>query len=220
MFISSLAETNRVPFDLVEAEAEIVAGYNVEYSCILFAMFFLAEYSFMLSMSAIIVILFFGGWISPVFFLSFLPGFFWFCFKTALIALLFIIVRATLPRVRYDQLMNLGWVQFLPFALGFVIFLSSVVYIFDYSVGPRYEFAAGLPDLIESYDDCIADCVFDWHYDYLETLDERFTWFHESSIVSYDPFLGATVFIKVPGMYNGVDFSLLIDYFAFFLSGI
>lgn len=74
MFISALAETNRVPFDLVEAEAEIVAGYNVEYSCILFAMFFLAEYSFMLSMSAVMVILFFGGWISPFVFLGFLPS--------------------------------------------------------------------------------------------------------------------------------------------------
>jgi len=133
MFVSALAETNRVPFDLVEAEAEIVAGYNVEYSCILFAMFFLAEYSFMLSMSGIITILFFGGWLAPVNFLSFVPGFFWFCLKTGIIAFLFIIVRATLPRVRYDQLMNLGWAQLLPFLLGFIIFLASVVYVFDFS---------------------------------------------------------------------------------------
>jgi NADH-quinone oxidoreductase subunit H len=100
----------------------------------LFAMFFLAEYSFMLSMSAIMVLLFFGGWLAPCVIFQWvfiLPSSFWFCFKTVLIATLFIIVRATLPRVRYDQLMNLGWKKILPVSLGYIIFLASFVYITD-----------------------------------------------------------------------------------------
>ena len=111
-WISVLAETNRAPFDLPEAEAEIVAGYNVEYSGILFAMFFLGEYSNMLLMASLMVILFFGGWLKwlpliPHFLIPFGPSV-WFALKTTIFAYLFILFRASLPRYRYDQLMDIG----------------------------------------------------------------------------------------------------------------
>ena len=118
-FISLLAETNRAPFDLPEAEAELVAGFNVEYSAMTFALFFLAEYSNMLWLSVIMAICFFGGWLSPI---SFLVGHsaFWLIFKTLVVAFLIIKVRANYPRYRYDQLMNLGWKVFLPFSIGYL----------------------------------------------------------------------------------------------------
>ena len=109
-FISILAETNRHPFDLPEAEAELVAGYNVEYSSMGFALFFLGEYANMILMSGIATILFLGGWLPPfnIQFLNFMPGFFWFALKVAFCLFVFIWVRAALPRYRYDQLMRLG----------------------------------------------------------------------------------------------------------------
>jgi NADH-quinone oxidoreductase subunit H len=115
--ISGLAETNRVPFDLPEAEAELVAGYNIEYSGMGFALFFLAEYSNMLLMSSLIIIFFLGGW-SGYFFVSYI----WYGIKMGLLVFLFVWVRGTLPRYRYDQLMKLGWKVFLPLSLGFLIF--------------------------------------------------------------------------------------------------
>lgn len=184
-FISVLAETNRAPFDLAEAEAELVAGYNVEYSGILFAMFFLGEYSNMLLMSAFCSILFLGGWLSPLSsfisffteestvwlysntpeifksfmtegsivvhstqymeiynatvdylvtpFLNFLiiGGEFWLALKVTFFAYLFILVRACLPRYRYDQLMDLGWKIFLPFTLGYLILSAGILVAFD-----------------------------------------------------------------------------------------
>ena len=116
-FISILAETNRTPFDLAEAEAELVAGYNVEYSGILFAAFFLGEYSNIFLMSALFVILFFGGWG----FFGIFPEFI-FSIKIVFIAFWFIFVRANVPRYRFDQLMVIGWKVFLPFSLGFFFF--------------------------------------------------------------------------------------------------
>lgn len=115
--ISGLAETNRVPFDLPEAEAELVAGYNIEYSGMGFALFFLAEYSNMLLMSSLIIILFLGGY-DGIFF----PSYIWYGFKMAFLVFFFVWVRGTLPRYRYDQLMKLGWKVFLPLSLGFLIF--------------------------------------------------------------------------------------------------
>ena len=108
-FISVLAETNRHPFDLPEAEAELVAGYNVEYSAFGFALFFLGEYANMLLMSGLTVILFLGGWLAPFSFLSFIPSSIWFGLKILIFVFIFIWVRAALPRYRYDQLMRLGW---------------------------------------------------------------------------------------------------------------
>jgi NADH-quinone oxidoreductase subunit H len=125
-YVSMLAETNRAPFDLPEAEAEIVAGYNVEYSGISFALFFLGEYSNMFLMSILFVILFFGGNIGLSYF-----DLFSFVFKIVIVATSFIFIRSILPRVRYDQLMYLGWQVFLPFTLGFFIFLSSLLYLDD-----------------------------------------------------------------------------------------
>jgi NADH-quinone oxidoreductase subunit H len=130
-FVSALAETNRHPFDLPEAEAELVSGYNVEYSAMGFALFSLGEYSNMLMMSSINTILFFGGWLSPFVFLDFLPGSFWFALKICFFVILFVWMRAALPRYRYDQLMNLGWKVFLPISLSFLMFTFSVLVSFN-----------------------------------------------------------------------------------------
>lgn len=128
-FISILAETNRHPFDLPEAEAELVSGYNVEYSSMAFALFFLGEYANMILMSAIATILFLGGWLPPfnIQALEFIPGFIWFVSKVCLCLFVFIWVRAAFPRYRYDQLMRLGWKVFLPFTLIWVVLISAVV---------------------------------------------------------------------------------------------
>lgn len=129
-FISILAETNRLPFDLPEAEAELVAGYNVEYSSMPFALFFLGEYANMILTSAMMTILFLGGWLPPfgLNFLSFIPGIFWFIGKVCFVLFCFIWVRATFPRYRYDQLMRLGWKVFLPISLLWVVLISSLLY--------------------------------------------------------------------------------------------
>ena len=133
-FISALAETNRHPFDLPEAEAELVSGYNVEYSAMGFALFFLGEYANMLLMSALTAILFLGGWLPliDIFPFNFLPGSIWFGVKIAFFVILFIVARACLPRFRYDQLMNLGWKVFLPFSLGWLIFTASILISFNF----------------------------------------------------------------------------------------
>lgn len=129
-FISILAETNRLPFDLPEAEAELVAGYNVEYSSMPFALFFLGEYANMILTSAMMTILFLGGWLPPfgLEFLNFIPGFIWFIGKICFILFCFLWVRATFPRYRYDQLMRLGWKVFLPISLFWVVMISSILY--------------------------------------------------------------------------------------------
>jgi|TARA_B110000902_G_scaffold263036_1_gene341256 NADH-quinone oxidoreductase subunit H len=120
-FVSALAETNRHPFDLPEAEAELVSGYNVEYSAMGFALFSLGEYANMLLMSSLNVILFFGGWLPPFGILSFIPGAIWFGIKISFFVILFVWMRAALPRYRYDQLMGLGWKVFLPISLGYLM---------------------------------------------------------------------------------------------------
>ena len=139
-FVSMLAETNRAPFDLPEAEAELVAGYNVEYSSIIFAMFFLGEYSNMLIMAALITVLFFGGWLPvlPAFFEAFLaktgviiPFSFYFAFKVVVFCFLFVLVRATFPRYRYDQLMDIGWKIFLPITLSYFFFCACFLYYYE-----------------------------------------------------------------------------------------
>lgn len=130
--ISILAETNRPPFDLPEAEAELVSGYNVEYSAMGFALFFLGEYANIILMSSTCTIFFLGGWLPPISILSFVPSIVWFALKTTLIVFIFIWVRATYPRYRYDQLMTLGWKVFLPTSLAFVIFIAGLLISFDY----------------------------------------------------------------------------------------
>ena len=130
-FISGLAETNRHPFDLPEAEAELVSGYNVEYSAMGFALFSLGEYANMLLMSSLNVILFLGGWLAPFSFLEFVPGSFWFSLKICIFVVLFVWMRAALPRYRYDQLMNLGWKVFLPISLAYLIFTFCVLISFN-----------------------------------------------------------------------------------------
>ncbi len=129
-FISILAETNRLPFDLPEAEAELVAGYNVEYSSMPFALFFLGEYANMILTSAMMTILFLGGWLPPfgIEFLNFIPGFIWFIGKISFVLFCFIWVRATFPRYRYDQLMRLGWKVFLPLSLFWVVLIASILF--------------------------------------------------------------------------------------------
>jgi NADH-quinone oxidoreductase subunit H len=128
-FISALAETNRAPFDLPEGESELVAGFFVEYSGISFAMFFLGEYANMILMSALTTILFLGGWLPPIASEPFtwIPGPIWFALKIALVLFVFIWVRATFPRYRYDQLMRLGWKVFLPFSLVWLVLTAAVL---------------------------------------------------------------------------------------------
>ena len=133
-FISALAETNRAPFDLPEAEAELVAGYNVEYSAMGFALFFLGEYANILMMCALCSILFLGGWLPPFAFFPFtlIPGPLWFGLKVAFMAFAFIWIRAAYPRYRYDQLMRLGWKVFLPLSLAWVLFTAGILVGFDW----------------------------------------------------------------------------------------
>ena len=128
-FVSSLAETNRSPFDLPEAEAELVAGFNVEYSSMPFALFFLGEYANMILMSAMTTILFLGGWLPPIDVAPFnwIPGPIWFGAKIAMVLFFFLWVRATFPRYRYDQLMRLGWKVFLPASLFWVFLTAGVL---------------------------------------------------------------------------------------------
>ena len=133
-YISMLAETNRHPFDLPEAEAELVSGYNVEYSAMTFALFFLGEYANMLMMSALSSILFLGGWL-PIFYvfpLYFIPGSVWFSLKVIIGVVFFIVTRATLPRYRYDQLMHLGWKCFLPLSIGYLVFSVGILISFNW----------------------------------------------------------------------------------------
>jgi len=130
-FISGLAETNRAPFDLVEGESEIVAGYFVEYSAMAFALFYLGEYGNMILMSAMTSVLFLGGWLAPFSIVPFtwIPGPIWFALKIGFVLFCFLWVRATFPRFRYDQLMRLGWKVFLPFSLLWLVLTAGVLVV-------------------------------------------------------------------------------------------
>ena len=132
-FISALAETNRPPFDLPEAEAELVAGYQTEYSGMMYAMFWLGEYANILLMCAIGSILFLGGWLSPleIYPFTLIPGALWLILKILLLFFLFALVKAIVPRYRYDQLMRLGWKVFLPFSLIWVVMTASFLFYFN-----------------------------------------------------------------------------------------
>ena len=132
-FISALAETNRPPFDLPEAEAELVAGYQTEYSGMMYAMFWLGEYANILLMCALGSILFLGGWLSPinVYPLNIIPSPIWLILKILLLFFLFALVKAIVPRYRYDQLMKLGWKIFLPLSLTYVVLTASFLFYFD-----------------------------------------------------------------------------------------
>ena len=132
-FISALAETNRPPFDLPEAEAELVAGYQTEYSGMMYAMFWLGEYANILLMCAMGAILFLGGWMSPIEIYPFtiVPGAIWLILKILLLFILFALVKAIVPRYRYDQLMRLGWKVFLPLSLIWVVLTSSYLFYFN-----------------------------------------------------------------------------------------
>ncbi len=124
-FISGLAETNRHPFDVVEGESEIVAGHMIEYSGMSFAMFFLAEYANMWLVSILAVIMFLGGWIAPLEVLSFIPGWIWLGIKTFMVVTMFLWVRSTFPRYRYDQIMRLGWKIFIPVTLVWLVVVGA-----------------------------------------------------------------------------------------------
>jgi NADH-quinone oxidoreductase subunit H len=129
-FISALAETNRIPFDLPEAESELVSGYNVEYSSIVFVFFFLAEYSNIILISALMTILFFGGWLPILNILNFIPGWIWFSGKMLFLMYAFVWIRGTLPRYRFDQLMFLGWKVILPLSLSLVFLTFGLISLF------------------------------------------------------------------------------------------
>jgi NADH-quinone oxidoreductase subunit H len=130
-FISALAETNRHPFDLPEGESELVGGFNTEYSSMTFALFFIGEYMNMILLSAMTSIFFLGGWLAPIDALDFIPGILWFFTKIAVCLFVFIWVRATLPRYRYDQLMRIGWKIFLPLSLLWVVVTAGYLVYFD-----------------------------------------------------------------------------------------
>ena len=132
-FISALAETNRPPFDLPEAEAELVAGYQTEYSGMMYAMFWLGEYANILLMCAMGAVLFLGGWLSPleIYPFTLVPGAIWLILKILLLFFLFALVKAIVPRYRYDQLMRLGWKVFLPFSLIWVVLTASFLFYFN-----------------------------------------------------------------------------------------
>ena len=132
-FISALAETNRPPFDLPEAEAELVAGYQTEYSGMMYAMFWLGEYANILLMCALGSILFLGGWLSPIDLYPFnlIPGALWLIFKILFLFILFALVKAIVPRYRYDQLMRLGWKIFLPLSITYVVLTASYLFYFN-----------------------------------------------------------------------------------------
>lgn len=130
-FICVVAETNRHPFDLPEAEAELVSGYNVEYAGMTFALFSLGEYANILMMSSFVIILFFGGWLAPLATLNCVPGIFWFSLKIIFFVIIFVLLRAGLPRYRYDQLMEIGWKIFLPSTLGFLVFTYTTLWVFN-----------------------------------------------------------------------------------------
>jgi len=132
-FISALAETNRPPFDLPEAESELVAGYQTEYSGMMYALFWLGEYANILLLCALGSILFLGGWLNPIDIYPFniLPGVFWMIFKILLLFILFALVKAIVPRYRFDQLMRIGWKIFLPFSLIWVVLTASFLFYFD-----------------------------------------------------------------------------------------
>jgi NADH-quinone oxidoreductase subunit H len=131
--ISGIAETNRAPFDVAEGESEIVAGFHVEYSGLLFAIFFLAEYANMILIAALTVIMFLGGWLSPFqgTFLeaafAWVPGIFWFLLKISVILFSFLWLRATFPRYRYDQIMRLGWKVFIPITLVWIVVIGIAI---------------------------------------------------------------------------------------------
>ena len=131
-FISALAETNRPPFDLPEAEAELVAGYQTEYSGMMYAMFWLGEYANILLMCAMGSVLFLGGWLSPIDIFPFnvIPGAIWLIFKILFLFILFALVKTIVPRYRYDQLMKLGWKVFLPLSLTWVVITASYLFYF------------------------------------------------------------------------------------------
>ena len=132
-FISALAETNRPPFDLPEAESELVAGYQTEYSGMMYAMFWLGEYANILLLCALGSVLFLGGWLSPIDIYPFniIPGFIWMIFKILMLFVLFSLVKAIVPRYRFDQLMRLGWKIFLPLSLIWVVFTASFLFFLD-----------------------------------------------------------------------------------------
>ena len=138
-FISILAETNRAPFDLPEGESEIVGGFHVEYGAMTFGLFFLGEYANMILMSAMTAILFLGGWLSPIPFAPFtwVPGPIWLISKIGLVLFMFVWVRATFPRYRYDQLMRLGWKVFLPLSLGWLVLTAGVLLAFGWLPGQQ-----------------------------------------------------------------------------------
>ncbi len=121
-FVAGLAETRRIPFDLPEAESELVAGYHVEYSAMKFGIFYVGEYLGITLISALMTVLFFGGWLGPI-----LPGWMWFLLKTSILIVVIIVIRAALPRLRYDQLMSLGWKIMLPLTLLNLLVTAAVI---------------------------------------------------------------------------------------------
>ncbi|MBF0157559.1 MAG: NADH-quinone oxidoreductase subunit NuoH [Magnetococcales bacterium] len=128
-FVSVVAETNRAPFDLPEADPELVAGFNVEYSAMTFGMFFLGEYANMILVSTLGALMFLGGWLPPLGFLGFIPGIFWLVLKVGFLLFVFLWIRATFPRYRYDQLMRLGWKVFLPISLVWIFLTGAALHL-------------------------------------------------------------------------------------------
>ena len=196
-FICILAETNRHPFDLPEAESELVSGYNVEYAAVGFALFFLAEYSNMIVMSVLTVLLFLGGWLFffslPVnilgIFLVNIIQLLFFVFKIMIFVYLFVLVRGTLPRYRYDQLMRLGWKIFLPITLGYVIFIANLLYTTDSIYNFNYTF------ITENMFNLNTEWLLTFSNNSKETLDHILESKH--LFYNYQEFLESDIFYKL-----------------------
>ncbi|KAF0674860.1 NADH dehydrogenase I subunit H [Profundibacterium mesophilum KAUST100406-0324] len=189
-FISALAETNRPPFDLPEAESELVAGYQVEYSSTPFLLFMIGEYTAIVFLCALMVILFFGGWLSP---LPFLPdGILWMMIKMLVIFFLFALVKAVVPRYRYDQLMRLGWKVFLPFSLAWVVLVAFLAHFGLFGGAyARWDDTTILPECAEARADFVAPLG----------TDDRAALLEDDSVITNRPAPGA--FVPVADAYDG-----------------
>lgn len=192
-FLVVIAETNRPPFDMAEAESELVAGYNLEYSAIYFAFLFLGEYCSILVMSALWVVLFFGGWLPVLNCLSFVPEVIWMVLKTLLVCFFIIVIRGIMPRYRYDQLMQLGWKVFFIFAFSFLIFLISFCYCVNLHGKRKYYHNSSSSIFTNFYTKILKKNIFRQYNNIMPERDNFFNAEFKNPIITEDPALASYI---------------------------